>query len=184
MKKYENGAKLKAEGKYLKEKGVASKKEGLRIKAAGQYLKTGKVKPTYKQKYSVTSPIKDSPEDKVFEKTQILNKGPKTIVNKKSFFRYAEGMTNPVSKSTTVYDKKTGKTKVSKNYKKGGKLHLGFKETQAKIAAKQGISMEAAGAILANSARKASPAAVKKNPALLNVKRGTKKSKAPKAKKK
>jgi hypothetical protein len=55
------------------------------------------------------------------------------------------------------------------------KLHLGFKETQAKIAKKQGISMKAAGAILADSARKASPEAVRKNPALLNVKRGTKK---------
>ena len=55
------------------------------------------------------------------------------------------------------------------------KLHLGFKETQAKIAKKQGVSMKAAGAILADSARKASPAAVKKNPALLNVKRGKKK---------
>lgn len=52
------------------------------------------------------------------------------------------------------------------------KLHLGFKEAQAKIAKKQGVSMKAAGAILASSARKASPAAVKKNPALLNVKRG------------
>jgi hypothetical protein len=51
------------------------------------------------------------------------------------------------------------------------KLHLGFKETQAKIAKKQGISMKAAGAVLADSARKASPAAVKKNPSLLNVKR-------------
>lgn len=58
--------------------------------------------------------------------------------------------------------------------RKGGKLHLGFKETQAKIAKKQGVSMKAAGAILASSARKASPAAVKKNPALLNVKRGKK----------
>lgn len=49
------------------------------------------------------------------------------------------------------------------------KLHLGFKETQTKIAKKQGISMKAAGAILASSARKASPAAVKKNKALMNV---------------
>ena len=55
------------------------------------------------------------------------------------------------------------------------KQHLGFKETQAKIAKKQGVSMKAAGAILASSARKASPKAVKKNPALLNVKRGVKK---------
>ena len=49
------------------------------------------------------------------------------------------------------------------------KKHLGFKKTQAKIAKKQGISKASAGAILASSARKASPAAVKKNPALKNV---------------
>jgi len=49
------------------------------------------------------------------------------------------------------------------------KKHLGFKKTQAKIAKKQGISKKAAGAILASAARKASPAAVKKNPALKNV---------------
>lgn len=55
------------------------------------------------------------------------------------------------------------------------KKHLGFKKTQAKIAKKQGISKKSAGAILASAARKASPAAVKKNPALLNVKRGVKK---------
>ena len=55
------------------------------------------------------------------------------------------------------------------------KKHLGFKKTQAKIAKKQGISKKASGAILASAARKASPAAVKKNPALLNVKRGVKK---------
>lgn len=50
------------------------------------------------------------------------------------------------------------------------KLHLGFKETQAKIAKKQGISMKAAGAILADSARRSSPAAKRANPALNNVK--------------
>ena len=70
----------------------------------------------------------------------------------------------------TIKDMKNG-TNPTK-MKKGGKLHLGFKEAQAKIAKKQGVSMKAAGAILASSARKASPAAVKKNPALLNVKRG------------
>lgn len=82
-----------------------------------------------------------------------------------------------VAKNTAALARKSYAKKLAKNpgmkFKKGGKkLHLGFKETQAKIAKKQGISMEAAGAILASSARKASPAAVKKNPALLNVKRG------------
>jgi hypothetical protein len=50
------------------------------------------------------------------------------------------------------------------------KKHPGFKAVQKKIAAKQGVGMERAGAILAAGARKASAAAVKKNPALKNVK--------------
>ena len=49
------------------------------------------------------------------------------------------------------------------------KAHPGFKAVQAKIAAKQGVSKESAGAILAAGARKASPAAVKKNPMLKKV---------------
>jgi len=49
------------------------------------------------------------------------------------------------------------------------KAHPGFKAVQAKIAAKQGVSKESAGAILAAGARKASKAAVKKNPMLKKV---------------
>lgn len=50
------------------------------------------------------------------------------------------------------------------------KSHPGFKAVQAKIAAKQGISKERAGAILASATRKASPAAKKANPRLKRVK--------------
>ena len=49
------------------------------------------------------------------------------------------------------------------------KAHAGFKATQKKIAAKQGVSMAGAGAILAAGARKASPAAIKANPRLKKV---------------
>lgn len=49
------------------------------------------------------------------------------------------------------------------------KKHPGFKAVQAKIAKKQGISSERAGAILAAGARKASPKAVKANPNLKKV---------------
>lgn len=49
------------------------------------------------------------------------------------------------------------------------KTHPGFKAVQAKIAKKQGISKERAGAILAAGARKASAKAVKANPRLKNV---------------
>ena len=50
------------------------------------------------------------------------------------------------------------------------KKHPGFKAVQKKIAKQQGVSMNAAGAILASSARKASPAAKKANPRLKRVK--------------
>jgi hypothetical protein len=56
------------------------------------------------------------------------------------------------------------------------KKHPGFKAVQKKIAAKQGISMERAGAILASGARKASKKAVAANPRLKRV-TGVKKGK-------
>lgn len=46
----------------------------------------------------------------------------------------------------------------------------GFKANQKKIAKKQGISMKAAGRILASSSRNASAAAKRKNPRLNRVK--------------
>lgn len=48
--------------------------------------------------------------------------------------------------------------------------HPGFKAIQRSIARKEGVSMKAAGAILASSTRKASPAAKRKNPNLRKVK--------------
>jgi hypothetical protein len=49
------------------------------------------------------------------------------------------------------------------------KAHPGFKAVQAKIAKKQGISMERAGAIVAAGARKASKSAIKANPRIKRV---------------
>jgi hypothetical protein len=49
------------------------------------------------------------------------------------------------------------------------KRGMGFKAAQSQIAARQGISKDRAGAILAAGARKASPAAKKANPNLLKV---------------
>jgi hypothetical protein len=57
------------------------------------------------------------------------------------------------------------------------KKHPGFKAVQKKIAAKQGIPMERAGAILAAGARKASKKAVAANPRLKKVSGVKKKSK-------
>lgn len=53
----------------------------------------------------------------------------------------------------------------------------GFKKNAAAIARRQGISTKRAGAILAAGARKASPAAKRRNPRLLRVK-GTPKKKS------
>ena len=54
--------------------------------------------------------------------------------------------------------------------KKNSIKHPGFKSVQKKIARKQGVSMDAAGAILASSARNASASAKKANPRLKRVK--------------
>ena len=47
---------------------------------------------------------------------------------------------------------------------------MSFKKVQSKIAKKEGISKKKAGAILAASSRRASPAAKRKNPKLKKVK--------------
>jgi hypothetical protein len=56
------------------------------------------------------------------------------------------------------------------------KAHPGFKAVQKKIASRQGVSMESAGAILAAGARKASKKAVAANPRLKKIS-GVKKGK-------
>lgn len=48
--------------------------------------------------------------------------------------------------------------------------HPGFKAVQKSIAKREGVSQKAAGAILASSSRKASPAAKAANPRLNKVK--------------
>lgn len=50
------------------------------------------------------------------------------------------------------------------------KKHPGFAAVAKKIASKDGVSAKSAGAILAASTRRASPAAKKKNPRLKRVK--------------
>lgn len=70
----------------------------------------------------------------------------------------------------TRADKIAGAKMNNKEMAKGGAVHPGFKAVQSKIAAKQGISKQAAGAILASSARKASAKAKAANPRLKRVK--------------
>lgn len=52
---------------------------------------------------------------------------------------------------------------------KSTKKHPGFAKVQAKIAKKEGVSKDRAGAILAAGARKASAKAVRSNPRLKKV---------------
>jgi len=47
---------------------------------------------------------------------------------------------------------------------------MSFKSVQKKVAAKEGVSMKAAGAIIANASRKAGPQAKAANPNLRKVK--------------
>lgn len=53
---------------------------------------------------------------------------------------------------------------------------MSFKAVQSKIEKNEGVSNDAAGAILASASRKASPAAKKKNPNLKKVKGSAKPS--------
>lgn len=78
------------------------------------------------------------------------------------------GIDNNPGKSKA--DRIAGAKMNNKEMAKGGAVHPGFKAVQAKIAAKQGISKKAAGAILASSARKASAKAKAANPRLKRVK--------------
>jgi len=57
------------------------------------------------------------------------------------------------------------------------KSHPGFKAVQSKIAKKQGVSKERAGAILAGATRRQSSRAKKKNPRLRRVKGAAKRRK-------
>lgn len=82
--------------------------------------------------------------------------------------QYKRRMNSPMKKGGATKAKmaKGGSTKMAK----GGTAHPGFKSVQAGIAAKQGISKKAAGAILASATRKASPKAKAANPRLKRVK--------------
>lgn len=55
--------------------------------------------------------------------------------------------------------------------KRFGRAHPGFAAVQGSIASREGISQDRAGAILAAATRRASPAAMKRNPRLRRVKR-------------
>jgi hypothetical protein len=70
----------------------------------------------------------------------------------------------------TAADRISGAKMKNKKMAKGGTAHPGFKAVQSSIAAKQGVSKQVAGAILAASTRKASAKAKAANPRLKKVK--------------
>ena len=73
----------------------------------------------------------------------------------------------------TTFDEHTGKptgTHVGPGHFSDATSHPGFAAVQSKIAAKEGISKDRAGAILAASSRHASKSAKKANPRLKRVK--------------
>jgi hypothetical protein len=101
---------------------------------------------------------------------EYLSKNPKVLDEMDEFTkqRIAEKGRMPTFKKGGTKTTATKKVVM----RKGGKVTkgMGFKAAQKQIAKKQGLSMERAGAILAAGARKASPAAKRKNPNLKKVK--------------
>ncbi len=71
---------------------------------------TGGAKTSYKTTNEIYTNALNG-KDRTYEKKQVLQKGDKTVVNKKSFTKLASGHKFPTAKSTTVYNKKTGVTK-------------------------------------------------------------------------
>lgn len=83
-----------------------------------------------------------------------------------------EAKETPMVEKREVYSKPSPPNPAPKSPKapaKSAPAHRGFKAVQAEIAAKEGISKDRAGAILAASARKASQSAVNANPRLSRV---------------
>jgi hypothetical protein len=94
-----------------------------------------------------------------------------TTTNQRLMERKKGGSTK-LAKLAPPYDKVT-RADVLKGrgvFKSGGSAHPGFKAVQSSIAKKQGVSKQAAGAILAASTRNASAAAKRANPRLKRVK--------------
>jgi hypothetical protein len=121
---------------------------------------------------SIIAGIDKNPKPTAADRIAGAKKGTKKIA--------ASGMTRSLKKSQMggantmgSYDPGSGiqtSNMPSPQAKFGGSTHPGFKAVQSKIAAKQGVSKQAAGAILASSTRKASAKAKAKNPRLKRVK--------------
>ena len=75
---------------------------------------TGGTKTSYKTTNEIYTNALNG-KDRTYEKKQVLQKGSKTIVNKKEFTKLKDGNKLPTVRSTTVYDKKTGVTKRAAN---------------------------------------------------------------------
>ena len=145
---------------------IASPIDGPRRRVAGSNMAKGG------QKFpDLTGDGKVTKKDILKGRGVIKKKGGMTAYEKSSYDKAmdAKGAHGKEgSKKDKAADKKAAS---SMGYmKKGGAANPGFKAVQAKIAAKQGVSKKAAGAILASSTRKASAKAKAANPRLRRVK--------------
>ena len=104
--------------------------------------------------------VKTSPAGAVY--SGVFDNYDMGVIMPKPIKSSSKGSTSAVAKKATSVAKK--------KMAKGGAAHPGFKSVQAGIAAKQGVSKQAAGAILASATRKASPKAKAANPRLKRVK--------------
>lgn len=163
---------------------------------AVKYQKGGSTKPMMKPTKIATGPVKKMTDaqkkaamDKMKKQVEEGYKAPKKqmggiIPEKPIATAPIQGRTgrrgaagSNMAKGGQKFPDLTGDGKVTKKdilrgrgvLKKGG-AHPGFKAVQSKIAAKQGVSKKAAGAILASATRKASAKAKAANPRLKRVK--------------
>lgn len=102
---------------------------------------------------------------------QVKEQTPRQLLAKATTVRKRKESTYRTQRTSPVSDLSEGNTKKELAEKKT----KGFENNAKKIAAKQGIPIESARAILAAGARKVSPAAKKANPALNKVKGKAKK---------
>lgn len=158
---------------------------------AVKYQKGGSTKPMMKPTKIATGPVKKMTDAEKKAAMDKLMKGtPKKqmggiIPEKPIATAPIQGQTgrrgaagSNMAKGGQKFPDLTGDGKVTKAdvlkgrgvFKKGGQKHPGFKAVQSKIAAKQGVSKKAAGAILASATRKASAKAKAANPRLKRVK--------------
>lgn len=81
---------------------------------AGGGTKNDTSKSSYKKTNDIYTDLLTG-KSRTYKTKEVVQKGDKTIVNTKQFTKDGDGNKYPTEKSTTVYNKKTGTTKVVKS---------------------------------------------------------------------